>query len=230
LTISYQYEIPKLKSATGFVDKAANGWGVGGITVAQSGQPYSIYDFTGGVASIYYGTNNFIGNPIVPLLPGQTASSAQNVPKCTTGNEPSCQGPTLVNTAAFGVPLIPAGQMGVPAGDTFETGYGATGRNIFRANFQTRFDFNAFKETKLTERFNLRFDAQFFNIFNHPVFDAPNNNVAFNPSFCNPPDMTTSFNCGSSPGYLTPPSGHGGTVQHTLGSPRFVQLALHLVF
>ncbi|MGB8321670.1 MAG: carboxypeptidase regulatory-like domain-containing protein [Candidatus Acidiferrum sp.] len=230
LTISYQYEIPKLKSATGFVDKAANGWGVGGITVAQSGQPYSIYDFTGGVASIYYGTNNFIGNPIVPLLPGQTVSSAQNVPKCTTGNEPSCQGPTLVNTAAFGVPLIPAGQMGVPAGDTFETGYGATGRNIFRANFQTRFDFNAFKETKLTERFNLRFDAQFFNIFNHPVFDAPNNNVAFNPSFCNPPDMTTSFNCGSSPGYLIPPSGHGGTVQHTLGSPRFVQLALHLVF
>jgi hypothetical protein len=124
--------------------------------------------------------------------------------------------------------LITPGQLGVPAGDTFETSYGATGRNIFRASFQTRFDFTTFKETKLTERFALRFDAQFFNIFNHPVFDAPNNNVAFNPSFCNPPDMTTTFNCGSSPGYLVPPNGHGGTIQHTIGSPRFVQFALHL--
>jgi hypothetical protein len=228
LSISYQYEFPKLQNATGFIEKIANGWGIGGITVAQSGQPYSIYDFTGGVAGVFFGTNNFIGNPIVPLLPNQTPGSAQNVPKCTTGNESSCQGPTLVNTAAFGVPLITPGQLGVPAGDTFETSYGATGRNIFRASFQTRFDFTTFKETKLTERFTLRFDAQFFNIFNHPVFDAPNNNVAFNPSFCNPPDMTTTFNCGSSPGYLVPPNGHGGTIQHTIGSPRFVQFALHL--
>jgi hypothetical protein len=86
------------------------------------------------------------------------------------------------------------------------------------------------KETKLNERFTLRFDAEAFNIFNHPAFDAPNNNVAFNPSFCNPPDKTTTFSCGSSPGYLVPPFGRGGTIQHTLGSPRFLQLALHLRF
>jgi hypothetical protein len=230
LSVSYQYEFPKVPNATGFTEKIANGWGIGGIIVAQSGQPYSIYDFTGGVGSVYFGTNNFIGNPIVPLLPGQTPSTAQQVPKCTTGNEPSCFGPTLVSTAAFGVPLIAPGQLGVPAGDPYETSYGTTGRNIFRASFQSRFDFSAFKETQLTERFALRFDAQLFNIFNHPVFDAPNNNVAFNPSFCSPPDMTTSFNCGASPGYLIPPSGNGGTIQHTIGSPRFVQLALHLRF
>jgi hypothetical protein len=117
LSVSYHYEFPKLANATGFKDKIANGWGIGGIIVAQSGQPYSIYDFTGGVASVYYGTNNFIGNPIVLLLPGQTPVSPQKVPKCTTGNEPSCSGPTLVNSAAFGVPLISPGQLGVPAGD-----------------------------------------------------------------------------------------------------------------
>ena len=96
-----------------------------------------------------------------------------------------------MNTAAFGVPLNPAGQMGVPLGDPLETSDGSTGRDMVRSAFQTRFDFSTFKDTKITERFALRFDAQFFNIFNHPVFDAPNNNVAFNPSFCNPPDMTT---------------------------------------
>jgi hypothetical protein len=233
LTISYQYEFPKLAHAEGATAKIANGWGIGGLIIAQSGQPYSIYDFTGGVASVYYGTNNFIGNPIVPLLPGQTPASAQkNPPPCTVL---PC-GPQVLNLAAFGVPLITPGQMGVPLGDPYETSYGGTGRNIFRAKFQSRFDFSVFKETKLTERFNLRFDGQIFNIFNHPVFDAPNNNVAFNPSFCNPPDQTTTFQCGFSPGYRVPPPqdilpfGHGGTIQHTIGSPRFAQLALHLRF
>lgn len=232
LTVSYLYQLPKFSNASGFVDKAVNGWGLSGITVAQSGQPYSIYDFTGGVASVYFGTNNFIGNPIVPLLPGQTPASAQKVPPCSGpgGPEASCGGPTLVNIAAFGVPIIPAGQMGVPAGDTLETSYGNTGRNIFRAPFQVRFDMSLFKETKLTERFALRFDAEAFNIFNHPAFDAPNNNVAFNPSFCNPPSPVTNFNCGAPFGYLVPPFGTGGTIKHTLGSPRFAQLALHLRF
>lgn len=235
LTISYLYELPKFTKATGFLDKAANGWGLSGITVAQSGQPYSIYDFSGGVASVYFGTNNFIGNPIVPLLPGQTPASAQKVPACSGpgGPEASCNGPTIVNIGAFGVPIIPAGQMGVPAGDTVETSYGTTGRNIFRAPFQVRFDMSLFKETKLGERFALRFDAEAFNIFNHTAFDAPNNNVSFNPSFCNPPQPLTNFNCGDPTvplGYLVPPFGSGGTIQHTLGSPRFLQLALHLRF
>jgi hypothetical protein len=232
LTVSYLYALPKFSKASGFVDKAMNGWGLSGITVAQSGQPYSIYDFSGGVASVYFGTNNFIGNPVVPLLPGQTPASAQKVPACSGpgGPEPSCGGPTLVNIGAFGVPIIPAGQMGVPADDTLETSYGTTGRNIFRAPFQVRFDMSLFKETKLTERFALRLDAEAFNIFNHPAFDAPNNNVAFNPSFCSPPSPVTNFNCGAPFGYLVPPFGSGGTIQHTLGSPRFMQLALHLKF
>lgn len=235
LTIAYQYEFPKLAHVEGFKEKIANGWGIGGLVIAQSGQPYSIYDFTGGVGSVYYGTNNFIGNPIVPLLPGQTASSAQKVPPCVPSASVTCPvGPVLVNTAAFGVPYIPPGQLGVPVGDAYETNYGGTGRNIFRAQFQTRFDLSAFKETKISERLTLRFDGQLFNIFNHPVFDAPNNNVAFNPSFCNPPVPTTTFQCSvtdpSQYGYLVPPSGHGGNVQHTLGSPRIAQLALHLRF
>ena len=233
LTVSYQYEFPKLSRDQGLASKLVNGWGIGGLTVAQSGQPYSIYDFTGGVASVYYGTNDFINNPIVPLLPGQTVATAKQVPACTTANPsaPSCGGPTDVNIAAFGVPLVAPGQLGVPAGDTFETSFGNSGRNLFRARFQTRFDFLAFKETKIGERFRLRFDGQIFNIFNHPVFDAPNNNVAFNPSFCNPPAQTATFACGSAaPGYLPVAIGSGGTIQHTLGSPRFVQLALHLNF
>jgi hypothetical protein len=212
----------------------ANGWGLSGITVAQSGQPYSIYDFSGGVASVYYGTNNFIGNPIVPLLPGQTAASAQQVP-ASIANANS--GPTLVNINAFGIPIIAPGQMGVPAGDPYETSFGSTGRNIFRAPFQTRFDFAVYKEFRLTEKLKLRYDAQAFNLFNHPSFDAPNNNISFNPFFANPPQYGAAFGTAfftpcdaNTSGYVCPPQGSGGIVQHTIGSPRFLQMALHLIF
>ncbi len=47
------------------------------MTVAQSGQPYSVYDFSGSVASLYLGTSDYIGNPIVPLKPGVTPKQAQ---------------------------------------------------------------------------------------------------------------------------------------------------------
>ncbi len=36
------------------------------------------------------------------------------------------------------------------------------------------FDFSAFKAFQLTERFSMQFRSEFFNIFNHPNFNAPN--------------------------------------------------------
>ncbi|MGA3202004.1 MAG: carboxypeptidase regulatory-like domain-containing protein, partial [Bryobacteraceae bacterium] len=54
--INYSYMIPKVTSnqALGYL---VNGWGISGQTVAQSGQPYSVYDYSGSVASLYYGTD-----------------------------------------------------------------------------------------------------------------------------------------------------------------------------
>ena len=82
--VNYSYTIPKLvdSRALGY---AVNGWTIGGQTVAQSGQPYSVYDYSGSVASQYYGTSNYIGNPIVPLLPGVTAKQAARGGICPMG-------------------------------------------------------------------------------------------------------------------------------------------------
>ena len=88
----------------------------------------------------------------------------------------------------------------------------------------------------ISERFRLKFDVQAFNVFNHPSFDTPNNNVEFNPYFANPPQYSAPFpvsgqqNCTSNMGYVCPPSGELGLIQHTIGSPRFLQMALHLTF
>lgn len=243
-TISYLYQIPKAARFTGVANTFINGWGFSGITVAESGQPYSVTDFSGSVGSIFFGQNDALTNPIVPIAPGKTISDA--ILQGTTGVNPS--NPVL-NKNAFGVTqlVIAPGTGGVPpcatvngnqVCDNFELPFGNTGRNIFRGPFQTRFDFGIFKNFKINERFSLKYDAQFFNLFNHPSFDTPNNNVSFNAGFCNPPTPSFSSSCPSSGGkppfgpfgFATIPSGRLGVITHTLGSSRFIQMALHLTF
>jgi hypothetical protein len=243
-SVSYHYQFPNLPRATGWLKQVVNGWGLSGVTILQSGQPYSVNDFSGGPASIYWGGgNDAITNPIVPV--GGAGSTTKNpLLQGTTGidaNKP------VLNAAAFGPPTpFAPGTNGVPpcdpvsgACDYFETGYATGGRNIFRGPFQSRYDFRVFKEFKLTERFSLKYDAQFFNIFNHPSFDVPSNSVQFVTNFANPPVFDTSCvplpvnppNVGPGQGaFLCPPKGHLGVIQHTIGSPRFIQMALHLTF
>jgi hypothetical protein len=234
LTVSYVYQLPSLASAHGFAKQVVNGWGISGVTVLQSGQPFSVIDFSGGAASIYWGDGqDFITNPIVPV--GGFGATATN-PRLqgttgVNGNKP------VLNAAAFGIPTpytpgtngVPAcdSSSGTPVCDTFENGYAVGGRNIFRAPFQERWDFDVFKDFRLTERFQLKYDFKAFNIFNHPSFDIPSNDVQFNPGYCYPP--SPNYSC-SPLGYAFPPVGNLGVLQHTIGSPRFIQMALHLTF
>jgi hypothetical protein len=234
--VQYVYDIPGAVKRQGWESQVANGWGINGITVAESGQPYSVVDFSGGVGSILYGGGqDEMTNPIVPVT-SLAAANAQG----TLGVNPA---KPVLNPNAFSiVPLIlPCiGTNGVPppdpttgACDAFETGFGNTGRNIFRGPFQTRFDFGVFKNFKINERFSLKYDAQFFNIFNHPSFDTPNNDVEFNPFFSNPPTYGFPGHpacVASTDAYQCPPGGRLGLIQHTIGSPRFIQMALHLNF
>ena len=74
--IDYHYEFPKLVSSAKWEAKVANGWAIQGLIVIQSGQPYSVIDYSGAVGSIYYGMNDGITNPIVPLAPGCNPKNA----------------------------------------------------------------------------------------------------------------------------------------------------------
>jgi hypothetical protein len=215
--VNYSYTIPKLVES-GPWGYLTNGWTIGGQTVAQSGQPYSVYDFSGSVASLYYGTSNYIGNPIVPLAPGVTAAQAAHPgANCAGFSTKICK----LNSADFLPQFVAPGTNGVPACDSsgcddFESLFGSTGRNSFRGPFQVRFDMSLAKQFLFKERYQLKLEADAFNIFNHPDFDTPNNNVTFFPNFAGPPSI--------------PPQGSLGVIQHTIGSPRFLQLSLHLAF
>jgi hypothetical protein len=213
--INYSYAIPSLTKNEA-LGRAINGWVIGGQTVAESGQPYSVYDYTGSVASLFFGSYDEIGNPIVPLKPGVTPSQAK-----LQGTLGVNAGTPVLNSTDFLPQFVAPGTNGVPACDAtgcdnYESLYGNSGRNLFRGPFQVRFDMSLAKQFAIKERFHLRFEADAFNIFNHPDFDAPNNDVYF-------------FNNYEGP-LLNPPQGSLGVIQHTIGSPRFLQLGLHLTF
>ncbi len=83
------------------------------------------------------------------------------------------------NPAAFTQPCV-LGTGGVPepntpAGCTPLTGSAALGgvTQVAGPGFH-RLDFSVFKDIPINERFRLQFRAEFFNILNHPNFNAPN--------------------------------------------------------
>ncbi len=240
-TVSYLYQFPTRQTSSQFVNKVMNGWGIQGVTVAQSGEPFSIIDYSGTAASIFFAADDNITNPILPLAPGISTKQAT---EGGTDNAFPSSSPLAgvrvpyVNPNDFSIPFIPPGKDGVPpanspttagttATDNLETNYGPNGRNIFRAPFQTRFDFSVFKTFKIGERVNLKFQADAFNIFNQPSFDAPLNSFALNgcfspfPCFPNPTQILTPSN---------PNTSNYGVIQQTVGSNRFMQLSLHLAF
>lgn len=238
-TISYLYNLPTIKDAHGFLNVVANGWGVTGITVAESGEPFSAIDFSGVAGGLFYSADDFVTNPLLPLAPGVTpkqATSKVTINGATggflvvnTSKNPSQIGDSYLNPNVFTVPSLQPGQDGVPpcqtitgvqVCDNFETGFGATGRNVFRSPFQTTFNFSIFKNFKLSERFNLKFQADAFNVFNHPSLDTPDTDFELNPCFNPVPCYETA-----------PPASKGyGVIGNTIGSNRFMQLSLHLTF
>ena len=65
--------------------------------------------------------------------------------------------------------------------------FGTSGRNIFRGPGFRNWDFSLVKTFKATERVNIQFRAEFFNILNHPSFANPailfTNDLSFPDSF-----------------------------------------------
>ena len=242
--ISYLYNLPTIKGATGFLNAVANGWGITGVTVAQSGEPFSMIDFSGTAASLFYSADDFVTNPLLPLASGITPKEAEskNGPNGGGGTKlnPFIGGKLAnspyVNPDDFSIPFLAPGQSGVPpcetiggtqVCDTQETGFGTTGRNVFRAPFQTNFNFSVFKNFKLSDRFQLKYQFDAFNVFNHPSFDTPDTdmelNSCFNPVPCYNLNPYTQ-------GDLTSNPKGWGVISGSIGSSRFLQMSLHLTF
>jgi hypothetical protein len=199
-TANFTYQLPSIihgeRNPLHFV---TNGWALEGITVFQSGQPYSVYDYSGSVGNEYFGGNIFLLNPVLPLRPGVSPSQAETGYNGAMGqvtNPPQ----TALNPSDFQIPLLAPGQNGVPPCDTtsdggnagpgggplcdvYETTFVPGQRNIFRQSFQKRVDLTIQKTFEFRHRYGLNYQFEVFNLTNTPSFDVPSNNVQLSPTF-----------------------------------------------
>jgi hypothetical protein len=241
INFNYVFRMKDFVSESTLQGKFIDGWSLIGLTVLQSGQPYSIIDFSGAVGSIYYSTADGITNPIVPLANGCSPKKALTG---ASGAWTPGGGKPALNAACFTLPILPAGGLNgaIPPDDPYETGFTNGQRNIFRQAFQKRADASLVKQTKITERYNLKYTFDVYNLTNTTSFDVPGNEVSQNAnynSFASTLPSNTSplpTGCGtstqSSPGpggIYSCPTGLG-IVGHTIGSPRQIQMSLHLDF
>jgi hypothetical protein len=218
INFTYLYQLPKFFAQTSVKGRFADGWAIEGLAIIQSGQPYSIIDYSGAVGSIFYGTSDGITNPIVPL--GSCTPS-----KALTGASGATPGSPALNAACFTLPLLNPGDLSgaIPAGDTYETNFTTGQRNIFRQAWQKRTDLSIVKLTQLTERASLKFSFDVFNLTNTPSFDIPIDNVSQNLFFNDFPVYGSTL-------YSSPTASGLGIVNKTIGSPRQIQMTMRLAF
>jgi len=235
INFNYVFRLPEFYGKESIAGKLTSGWSLVGLTVLQSGQPYSVIDFTGAVGSIYYSTNNGITNPIVPLAAGCTAKNAKTGKSGAFGDQ-------ALRTDCFTVPVLAPGSLGgaIPNSDPYETTFTHGQRNIFRQAFQKRADASIVKMTNITDRYKLKYTFDVFNLTNTSSFDIPGNEVAQNQNYNNfpagigtGPDAPTQAlptSCSASnTGFYNCPFGLG-QVTHTIGSARQIQMSLALSF
>src|SRR5208283_622734 len=220
-------------------------WALHGVAIIQSGQPYSIIDYSGAVGSIFYSTFNGITNPIVPLnyAAGCTRKNALTGANGAFYN-PTTQARAALKASCFTLPLIPVGTMGVPNGDPFETNFTTGQRNIFRQSWQRRADASLTKDLPIHDQFTLHYSFDIYNVTNTSSFDIPQNNVNQNQAFNNVPTEIGSVpnaptqagptnSCqagtGANTGFFNCPTALGIT-KHAIGSPRQIQMSLHFEF
>ncbi len=166
--LSGGYELPVgkgkqfLGSANKLEDSVLGGWSLNYLVTLQGGQPINIPCPT--ATSSGTSCNSF-------LVPGQ---------KPQTGLHRDAAGKLnfLGNPAAFQQPC-PLGFNGPVTNATSGclplNGFAALGGApglIYGPNFR-RFDFSLFKAFTFTERVSMQFRSEFFNILNHPNFNAP---------------------------------------------------------
>ena len=226
---SFVFDLPKLAPDASIKGRFTNGWSLEGIGIYQSGQPFSVIDYSGAVGSLYYGVSDGITNPIVPLAPGCS-------PKTALTGQIGVNGPAL-NAACFTIPLLQPGALNgaIPSNDPYETTFTTGQRNIFRQSWQERLDMSLVKMTEINERMTLRFSFDVFNVTNTPSFDIPIDDVEQNQYYNGFPTQGTTplpTGCGTSnetSGFYNCPFGLG-SVNKTIGSARQIQMTLSLRF
>jgi hypothetical protein len=218
LTAQYVYELP-IKVANHTLGHILNGWQVSGTVFWHSGVPFS-------VLSTPYSAN---GDGIVEGSGPQFANVVPGVnPYCKQCNIPGVtEAGTIqwLNPNAFVSTVDPSTGACYGGNSRQACQFGDSSRNEFRGPNFFWSDFYLTKWFPITEHINLRFDAQFFNIFNHPNFALPSNVYAGIPG-----KPSTQVGFGALTYTTAPPTGLLGVGLGADSSPRMIAFQTRLEF
>jgi carboxypeptidase family protein len=168
-------------------NRVFGGWTISTNWFFRTGLPFTAIDNS--ALGILNGLNyqgEVFANPLGPLPSG--CSNAVNTP--------------CLSTAQFSPSAAVTG---------FPTGFGAIGRNSIYGPHFFDVDLSVMKTVAITERVSFSFGANAFNVFNHPNFDQPVDDIG-NPNF------------GSSIANVGPPTSLLGSFVGAGSSPRFLEI------
>jgi Carboxypeptidase regulatory-like domain len=181
ISSAFVFTLPDTKPQASLLGKFVDGWQLSGIVIAQSGQPYSLYEFNGAVGSLYFGNFPSLINPVLGIKNGSNPKSA--LTGRVGAGEASDGYLGAIDVSQLAVNELQPGQKGIPSCtanepcDYFETDFTPGQRNIFRQAFQKRADVQITKRVKIGERFAALYSFNVFNLTNTPSFDIPNNSA-----------------------------------------------------
>ncbi|MEP6741851.1 MAG: hypothetical protein ABJB61_05075, partial [bacterium] len=134
---------------SGGPDRLVGGWQLNIIQSARSGLSYSV------VCGNCGGINrpSLIGDPFASVPAG-----------------------LIINPAAFTIAASALHSVTNAAGHVIS--FGTLGRNTFRGPSIFNTDVSVFKNTRFTEKTKLQIGFEFFNVFNHPNFTVPANDLS----------------------------------------------------
>lgn len=188
LVINALYELPHFQ---GITNKIFGGWQLGGIFQVSTGLPL---------------TPLISGDPLGLKSADTFAFPDRLLTAGCTGNPVNTQNRLhYIKTQCFAFPTDPTGAKQ-------PTRLGSSGRNSVTGPGLQDLDFSLIKNTNITERLNLQFRTEFFNILNHV-------------NYANPPKASTQLFSAS--GAALPSA---GALTQTATSSRQLQFALKLMF
>src|SRR5712692_5813464 len=157
--INLLYELPFGKNLQGFGRQLVNGWELGGIATFAAGVPFTVENSANRSQDLATGAN-FSDRP-------NLVAGASNNP--THGVSAGCTG--VPAGTPVGTPTLffdPCAFAPQPLGT-----FGNLGRNTLIGPGLSDIDFLINKHFRMGEQRELQFRAEFFNILNHPNFEAP---------------------------------------------------------
>jgi len=151
LVISYVYNLPSIRhfnSMAWMPSRVTDGWTITGITSFQTGFPLDVVD--GNLSSLLCTSPN-IQDFACPDAPDLVGPVTYSNPRSTKGHQW----------------FSPGSFAPEPIGS-----FGNAGRNLLRGPGINNWDFELFKDTRITESTKLELRIEFYNIFNHTQFSA----------------------------------------------------------